>query len=343
MANYVEPRHSKKAVSKAGARIASGDGKFEDNLILENWRAAHAYVINTFQANLRRRTRDGDAVVGTRLKRRTTIQNKLQRFPSMQLGRMHDIAGCRIIFPTIDELEVFRADFHRARFNHVRKSIDEEKWNYIVHPKPDGYRGIHDVYEYNVRSMYGVIWNGLLIEVQYRTLLQHSWATAVEVAGLLTHNNPKFGQGSPELIRFFAIASELLARRFEGRTSCLPDAQVGDLKKELLELEDQTRILQLFRRVNSKIVEIDFKKNNILIFPFVSNAEDENNNELKIESFYTVNLAIDRYNILEKELEGKADVVLVRADTFENLRVTFRNYFADTSEFTSNLDEALVA
>lgn len=341
MANYVEPRNSKKAVSKAGNRIAAGKTEFLDTIILENWRAAHAYVINTFQANLRRRTRDGAAVVGTRLKRRTTIQNKLRRYPSMQLGRMHDIAGCRIIFPSIEELEIFRGDFHKARFNHIRKSIDEEKWNYIDYPKPDGYRGIHDVYEYKVRSMYGVSWNGLLIELQYRTLLQHSWATAVEVAGLLTHNNPKFGQGSPELIRFFAIASELLARRFENRTSCLPNVPVEELKKELLELEDQTRILQLFRRVNSKIVDIDFKKNNILIFPLVGSADDENASELQIESFFTVNMAIERYNELERKLDGKADVVLVRADTFENLRVTFRNYFADTSEFTSNLDQAL--
>ena len=300
MANYVEPKYSKKAVSKAGARIAAGYGNFQDTLILENWRAAHAYVINTFQANLRRRTRNADAVVGTRLKRRTTIQNKLQRFPSMQLGRMHDIAGCRIIFPTIQELQVFRNDFHRARFNHIRKSTDEERWNYIDHPKPDGYRGIHDVYEYNVRSIYGVSWNGLLIEVQYRTLLQHSWATAVEVAGLLTHNNPKFGQGSPELIQIFAIASELLDRQFEDRTSSLPNVPIEQLRESLWELEDQTRILQLFRRVNSKIVDIDFQKNNILIFPFVSMHSDENESELQIESYYTVNLAIDRYNKLER-------------------------------------------
>lgn len=341
MVNSVKPRYSKKAVSKAGRRIASGEGSFLDTITLENWRGSHAYVINTFQANLRRRTRNTDAVVGTRLKRRATILNKLRRFPDMQLGRMHDIAGVRVIFQNINELEDFRTDFHRARFKHVRKSQDDEKWNYIDHPKQDGYRGIHDVYEHNVRSAEGASWNGLLIEIQYRTLLQHSWATAVEVAGLLTHNNPKFGQGSPELIRFFSIASELLARKFEARTAAFPEAKYKDLKKELLDLEDQTRILQLFRRVNSKIVDIDFKKNNILIFPFVDSLEDENESELRIESFYTVNQAIDRYNYLEKELEGKADVVLVRADTFENLRVTFRNYFADTSEFTENLDAAL--
>jgi putative GTP pyrophosphokinase len=341
MANYALPRYSKKAVSKAGARIAAGARDIVDTVALENWRAAHAYVINTFQANLRRRTRDSEAVVGTRLKRRATIINKLQRYPQMQLGRMHDIAGCRIIFPTIDDLRLFRADFHRARFSHKRRSLDEQKWNYIDHPKADGYRGIHDVYEYDVRSDYGINWNGLLIEIQYRTLLQHSWATAVEVAGLLTHNNPKFGQGSAELIEFFAIASELLARTFESSTSCLPEMSLPELRGRLRQLEEDTRILQLFQRVNAKIVDIDFKKNNILIFPFVEPSQ-ENVSELQIESYFTVNMAIDRYNELEKSMEGTADVVLVRADSFENLRVTFRNYFADTTEFTQNLEQALV-
>lgn len=341
MANHVPPKFTRKAVSKAGARIAAGQGTLQDTITLENWRASHAYVINTFQANLRRRTRDTNAVVGTRLKRRTTILNKLQRFPTMQLGRMHDVAGCRIIFDTIQELEEFRKQFHQARFLHKRKSLEEEKWNYIAHPKPDGYRGVHDVYEYDVRSDLGVNWNGLLIEIQYRTLLQHAWATAVEVAGLLTHNNPKFGQGSPELIRFFAVASELLARTYEGRNSCLPDVPLKDLQEELLSIEDQIRILQLFRSVNSKIVDIDFKKNNILIFPFVKKEEEENASELEIESFATVSVAIDRYNELEKSREGDADIVLVRADSFENLRVTFRNYFADTSDFVEHLEYAL--
>jgi GTP pyrophosphokinase len=342
--NFVAPRNSKNSVNKAGAAIAQGNLTPDDLAVVENWRASHAYVINTFQANLRRRSRGTDIIVGTRLKRRATIMNKLARFPKMQLARMHDIAGCRVIFPDIDKLNEFRAEFHKARFAHKRKSVEEEKWNYILHPKEDGYRGIHDVYEYDVRSETGTTWNGLLIEIQYRTLLQHSWATAVEVAGLLTHNNPKFGQGSAELIRLFAIASELLARTFEGSHAGIPDVDTEDLKVELLQLEDETRILQLFRRVNSKVVEIDFKKNNILIFPFVDyDYEQENESELIIETFDTVNAAINRYGELESEMEGKADVVLVRADTFENLRITFRNYFADTTEFIDNLDEALVS
>lgn len=339
-ATFVVPRYTRSQVTKAGARIAKNNATFEDGLILENWRASHAWVINTFQMNLRRRSRGRDIVVGTRLKRRTTIVNKLQRFPQMQLGRMHDIAGCRVIFPDVQSLSAFRQDVHRARFAHTRRSIEEERWNYISHPKKDGYRGIHDVYEYASRANVGRPWKGLLIEIQYRTLLQHSWATAVEVAGLLTHNNPKFGQGAQEFIEFFSVASEILARRYEGMNASMPYASDHELKDRLRHLEDQTRILQLFRRVNSKVVNIDFKMNNILVFPLVP-AQDENRSDLEIMSFYSVSAAIDAYNRLEKEREGRADIVLVRADNFENMRITFRNYFADTTEFVQNLDSAL--
>lgn len=339
MTNWVAPDFSKSRVSKAGNAISTGTETAEDIEVLENWRASHAYVLNTFQSNLRQRARGLEAYVGTRLKRRSTIENKLRRFPTMQLARMHDIAGCRIIFSGVDELKEFRQSFHEARFDHKRRSADEDRWNYIDHPKDDGYRGIHDVYEYKVRSVGGVKWNGLLIEIQYRTAIQHAWATAVEVAGLLTHNNPKFGQGSAEMVEFFKIVSEIFARCFEGMHSGLPTLSKEELFDRMWRLENELRIIQLFRRVNSKVVEIDFRKNNILVFPLVS-TEDENASELQIFTFDKVFKAIERYDELEKRYKDLADVVLVRADSFENMRYTFRNYFADTSEFLHLLEDA---
>ncbi|WP_083274640.1 RelA/SpoT domain-containing protein [Novosphingobium resinovorum] len=276
-----------------------------------------------------------------RLKRRPTIENKLRRFPDMQLSRMHDIAGCRIIFPTVEELLDFRAHFHKARFKHKRRGAGQEgRWNYLTHPKPDGYRGIHEVYEYDVRSEGGKTWNGLNVEIQFRTIIQHAWSTAVEVAGLLTHDKPKFGQGNEILIEQFRLASELLARRYEGSTSCYPDIPLENLIDRFHFCEIETRIIDLFRRVNTKVVDIDFRKNNILVFPYVPENE-ENASNLEVYSYSNVFRAIQRYNELEDELQNKADVVLVRADTFENVRVTFRNYFADTTDFVSLLDGAV--
>lgn len=339
MSSWEPPTVTRKQISKAGKRIGAGIGTAEDLALLEQWRASHAYVINTFQANLRLRSRETDAVVGTRLKRRTTIVNKLQRYPEMQLGRMHDIAGCRVIFPDIKSLNEFRSKFHRARFRHKRKNAEEDKWNYIERPKADGYRGIHDVYEYDVRSQGGSSWNGLSIEIQYRTQIQHSWSTAVEVAGLLTSSNPKLGQGNPEIIELFALASEVLARRYESMRSCFPGMHWDDVVQRFRQLENSLRIIEMFKRVNSKVVDIDFRKNNILIFPFVSEAM-ENESRLEIQSFENVNKAIEIYNRLEREYQDRADVVLVRSDSFENLKFTFRNYFADTTEFVALIDAA---
>jgi len=123
-------------------------------------------------------------------------------------------------------------------------------------------------------------------------------------------------------------------------TSCLPDQDYEALKDRLIKLEAETRILQLFRRVNSKVVDIDFKMNNILMFPFVS-ANIENESELEVYTYSNLNFAIASYNKMEKDFEGKADIVLVRADNFENMRITFRNYFADTTEFVSHIDSIL--
>lgn len=341
MVSWVAPRHSKIRVNKAGRAIGLGDATLEDIQVVENWRASHAYILNTFQATLRNRTRESTAVVGTRLKRRPTIENKLRRYPDMQLARMHDIAGCRIIFDTIEELLEFRSNLHGARFNHKRRGADnEERWNYLVNPKPDGYRGVHEVYEYDVRSEGGKTWNGLNVEIQFRTYAQHAWSTAVEVAGLLTANKPKFGQGSAELIQQFRLASELIARCYEGSTSCIPDISTSEVKERFEKCEQQTRILDLFKRVNTKVVDIDFRKNNVLVFPYV-NVEQENTSDLEIYSFDNVFRAIDRYNTLEKRWGVEGDVVLVRADSFDNMKVTFRNYFADTTDFVGMINAAL--
>lgn len=160
------------------------------------------------------------------------------------------------------------------------------------------------------------------------------------MAGLLTHNNPKFGQGAQEFIDFFSVASEILSRALEGMTASLKDVSNAELIERLRLLEEETRILQLFRRVNAKVVDINFKMNNVLLFPLVTD-EEQNKSELVIQSFGSVASAIEAYNRLEREQEGRADVVLVRADTFENMRVTFRNYFADTREFVQLLDDAV--
>jgi ppGpp synthetase/RelA/SpoT-type nucleotidyltranferase len=152
MSRDIYPKNSKGAVNRAGEKLVKGDMTRTDIQIIENWRAAHNYVLNTFQASLRRRAKDSGARTPVqRIKRLETIQNKLKRFEKMQLARMHDIVGCRIVFDDLKQLQSYRKNFNRSRFRHKRRvktdangsSVDA--YDYISFPKFSGYRGIHDV------------------------------------------------------------------------------------------------------------------------------------------------------------------------------------------------------
>jgi len=148
------PGGSKSRVNLAGENIRNGNASQVDLKVIEEWRAAHRSVLNTFQAILRTRTKGTNITVAQRHKRRNTIFDKLQRLPRMLLARMDDVAGCRLIFKNIKDLNAFRENFHKAKFNHKRRN-EPSKYDYITTPRATGYRGIHDVYEYDVNSEAG--------------------------------------------------------------------------------------------------------------------------------------------------------------------------------------------
>ena len=63
----------------------------------------------------------------------------------------------------------------------------------------------------------------MCIRDRYRTLVQHAWATAVEVIGFITESQPKFEKGDDRYHEAMAYASEILARAHEGLTGALPE------------------------------------------------------------------------------------------------------------------------
>lgn len=139
------PGGSKSRVNRAGEAVRADTPDGDDLAVIEDWRAAHRGVLNTFQSILRDRTRGKGITVAQRHKRKKTIFDKLLRIPKMQLARMDDIAGCRLIFKDIKGLYAFREKFHKARFLHKLLN-DPDKYDYLKHPKSTGYRGVHDVY-----------------------------------------------------------------------------------------------------------------------------------------------------------------------------------------------------
>jgi ppGpp synthetase/RelA/SpoT-type nucleotidyltranferase len=82
--------------------------------------------------------------------------------------------------------------------------------SYIETPKPGGYRSHHFVLEFLGSSQDEAIYNGLRIELQIRTRLQHAWATAVEAVGLVRNEDLKAGEGDADWLRLFELmASEI--------------------------------------------------------------------------------------------------------------------------------------
>lgn len=323
------PGGSRERVTRAGEAIRNGVDSGDDRAVIEEWRYAHRHVLNSFQAILRTRTRNTDVVVAQRHKRRRTIVDKLARLPKMQLGRMDDVAGCRLIFQDLAQLITFRNQVHAARFKH-RLRNDPDKYDYIENPKPSGYRGVHDIYEYDVNSEAGKDYKGLYIELQYRTIYQHAWATAVEVVGHITENQPKFDKGDGRFIRQLQLASEIISRSWEDLVSCAPELADEELVQEFIELEDATHLMGMLRGLNAANADLTEKKNVILVFGEAA--------ELEMFSFRDATDALKALFEMEKTMPGK-DIVLVKGDSNDDVREAFKNYFSDARDFINMIDE----
>jgi ppGpp synthetase/RelA/SpoT-type nucleotidyltranferase len=208
---WTKCEYSKRDVDKAGRYLINPSlldrnridfDKIDKSLkILNNWRSAHSFPLNTFQTRLRRLSKDvdGQSLVVQRLKRITSILSKLEREQThtMNLSQMQDIGGCRSILSTVAKVRELENIYKRSRG--IKHKLVREK-DYIVEPKKDGYRSLHLIYKYY--SDKNETYNGLLIEIQIRSKLQHAWATAVETVGTFTRQAIKSKRRRQRLVRF---------------------------------------------------------------------------------------------------------------------------------------------
>lgn len=112
------PEYSKREINEAGAAIRNSEISPEDRAaalrIVDNWRSAHAYPLHVFYMNLRRKCGSRkDILVAERLKRIDSIVGKLQREEGMQLYRMQDLGGCRMVLPTLQDVYTYSESFNR--------------------------------------------------------------------------------------------------------------------------------------------------------------------------------------------------------------------------------------
>lgn len=340
---YVTPLHSRSAVARAGqALVSPHTGVDQMRLALEvisNWRAAHAYPLNTFQATLRNKLdRLGIAkpVVGQRLKRLPSISAKLRRNNTMQLQQMQDIAGLRAVVPGLASLEMLRDNYAlHSRFAHELRDIDD----YIEKPKADGYRSIHLKYRYQSDS--APAYNGLNVELQIRTRLQHLWATAVETVDTFTGQAIKSGSPEPEWAQFFLLASAALA--FVERCPVPTELEGVEPYEVLQQLFVKEAHLNVRARLSGFTVAVDqISKDSNKTAAYHLVVLDIARRRLRIRSFSGTQQ--DQLNEQYAEAEKRAaqgeplDAVLIAGGSPRQLRRAYPNYFLDTKQFVRRLD-----
>ena len=342
---WIVPAYSRTKVDAAGETYIDTAATLEDRelalAVINNWRSSHSFPLNTLTVNLRsvaNRVDTGDPLIAQRIKRLPSIRHKLERFDGMSLARMHDIGGCRAVLSSIESVEGV-AEYYKTKSSMKHVLVREDP--YVDRPQPSGYRGHHLVYRYV--SDKKTDYNGLRIEMQLRSGLQHAWATAVETVGTFTQQALKSSQGADEWLRFFALMSSAHALR-EG-TTLVPDTpgEQVQLAEEIRELAVRLNVVD---RLNAYGQALQYAEREMATtrrghtFLLELNIDES---ELLVRSFDNPLVATDAYSALERATEGQPgkDVVLVAVESLESLRRAYPNYFLDTTAFVESVDEAI--
>lgn len=351
---WIRPKgHSKSKIDLAGDILideSSSPEKKEKYLeILDNWRAIHRYPMHIFKKRLKRVSEkiDKEALAVQRLKRLPSIIEKLQRRyygnkPTMKLSQMQDIAGCRVVMPNVEfARKLYKEGYIRGDLKH--KKVNEK--DYITNPKDDGYRSIHLIYKYKSDKERKKDYNGLLVEVQIRSKLQHLWATAIETVDFFTRQAIKSNEGQKEWMNFFRLVSSAFA--IMENTPLVPNTPSNekDLYSQIKEKEKELQVIKVMRgwtRAVKVFEEAVKTRHNLQFFLLELDITGEKLNITGYTKSQEEKAILD-YAKAEKRNHGKKeyDVVLVGADTSNELKKAYPNYFVDTGEFLLYLQKII--
>ena len=335
MFSYATPQYSRAEVDASGTELVDesswGESLEEAFAVIDNWRSSHYRPLNTFQVGLRRRARqvDPNSLIAQRIKRLSSIALKLRRFSTLRLSQMQDIAGCRAVVDSVAHVDNLVDAYRKSDIKHKLDHVDD----YIRNPKGSGYRGVHLIYRYY--SDKKKTYNGLKIEIQLRSKLEHAWATAVETVGTFIQQALKSSQGEEDWLRFFALMGSELAHREQ--TSPVPgtSSRRKDLKSELREYADRLDVANHLRAYGQALQTLEQ--------PGTQNAHyfllelDPTAKQIKVTGYKSTELekASKDYLAVERSIVGKpgVDAVLVSVESLAALHKAYPNYFLDTHVF----------
>ncbi|NQZ85007.1 MAG: RelA/SpoT domain-containing protein [Nanoarchaeales archaeon] len=344
----IDPKKFSKSKTDKAGKVLAKDGDYDEKKfdaidVLDNWRAAHSYPMHIFKMRLKKVSEkiDDEAISVQRLKRVPSILKKLTREyegrkATMNLTQMQDIAGCRTVMSNLELAnKLYEDEYLNSDLKH--KKVNEK--NYNLNPKSDGYRGIHLVYKYH-SDKNKEDFNGLLVEIQIRSKIQHIWATSVETVDFFTKQAIKSNEGEYDWVFFFKLVSSAFAKLegcpiIEGTPYDEKELylKIKEFEKKLnviTRLEKWGSSLKYFEKISDKhnskffLLQLDTIQDTLNITSYKKNQEE---------------FALKDYAIAEKKVinRDEYDIVLVGVDNLKDLKSAYPNYFIDTREFLKYL------
>lgn len=320
-------------INAVGKSIKNNAFTENDQQVLNSYRSLHIPIMRAL-ATVVRNKKLKPKITARRLKRFSSIEKKLKRFPTMRLSQMQDIAGVRAVFDNIKEVYDFASDMRRTYKNQRNFKFLSDK-DYIGEPKLDGYRSIHQIFTYQ-KGQFEQESKGLSVELQIRTLLQHYWATAVEILSFKTNSNLKLGEGEEYYKEFFRLCSTLIAHQEKTPIhNDYKELNKAEIIHKIAKLDKEHNILKNLSALTltSKNIQADLTNKGFYYYVMELNLD---NNTLAIRGYKKneVDRAKSFYSMLEhRRDENNIDVVLISIDKVKQLKSAYPNYFLDSKNF----------
>lgn len=335
-------KYSRNKINIAGKALLAGPmtgfAYTDASIVVEDWRKQHMRPLEELVSEITQllsKAGVAAAFSSHRLKRMTSIIAKLTHNPGMGLGGLQDIGGARFVFEDINSLLKAQEVIFKAKFNSF--IADREPYDYVSKPKESGYRSIHFVYKYSSKDS---DFDGLRVELQLRTRLQHDWAMAVETAELISKSPLKAGIGDEYWLSFFKLSSAVFAQR-ENMPVPVSFADYSEQMfcKQYADLENSYKFLDQLQALVSAVQiteQHELEAGYAVIFIQFSEKR------VQLRHFPTASLeeATAYYSEVEKFIDdAKSAVVLVSVSDMKELQEAYPSYFLNAKEFINALED----
>ncbi len=314
--------------------------------VVNNWRSAHSYPLNSFQTNLRKRSQKVQAkpLVSQRLKRLDSVVRKLVRdqTSTMQLSQMQDIGGCRAVLASNKQVYAVTDSYRGGETKRWLHELVGAGKDYIASPKKDGYRSVHLIFKY-VGPTKSPAWDNLKIEMQLRSAAQHSWATALEAVDIFTNQALKANRGDQNWQRFFALMGSFIAH--SENCPMVPETpmSISELRDELRGLAYQLNVMQVLPGFGDAIQTAHSIAAPDARYYLLHLSFQERKISWKTFRYFESEIANAEYTELEKVNQDKPGqyVVLVKADSLSAMKRSYPGFFLDTGVFAGLVGKAI--